>query len=293
MRSTNMNRLGCAIARLALAAFTPLTAFAAGHTQPAAELNGFRLEQFVDAAQSLGTPEQTRRSAEQIDEIYQLDGDARLTISHDRKQPQTIAGLELRGSQSQARPFMGLRLGDPEAKVLATLGAPDRREADPTATLTRLSWNDRNYAVELDAARRLHGIRIWRTPALFEADSGDDPWPAFKAAVASGRYQALEPWLRPDFAIVQSHQARVIKTRYADFVQHPDLSLIEPLIGAGPSLRRQLKTDDVTAFTRASETLGLGRVYRFNRLNAIREVVFYPYLGRYRLYEIRYADHHR
>jgi len=288
-----MNRLGCAIARLAFVACTPFTAFAADHAGLATELNGIRLEQFTDAVQGLGSPEQTRRHADQIDEIYLLNDGSQLTVSHHRKQPQTIARLQLSGTGSHAQPFMGLRLGDSEAKVIATLGVPDQRETEPGASTTRLSWKDRNYDVELDTTQRLHSIRIWRTPALFDANADDDPWPAFKSALQSGRYEAIQPWLRPDFAVVQNHQARVITKPYADFVKRPDPALLNALIGNGASLRRQLKTDDVTALTRPSETLGLARIYQFNRLNAIREVVFYPYLGHYRLYEIRYADQRR
>jgi hypothetical protein len=253
------------------------------------DLNGFRLQQFVSAAKTLGTPFKTVDAGNRVAEAYAVDTDAYMVVGHDKKHPNNISFLQLTGVTTKALPFKGLVLGDPEAKVLAALGTPDLREKIEEPPVTKLAYNDRNYSVEIDAKGRLYSILLLTDADLMtRTDGSDDTWSLFKKAVQSRDFVAVSEWLRPDVEIYKAGKTLSIQRGYAGFIKEPDPLFAAALIGTKDSVLQQLALEEPEEQLRLIEDVGVGRVFKFKNGRVLSEIVFFPYNGRYRVYEISF-----
>ena len=256
------------------------------------DLNGFRLQQFVKVAESeLGRPFKTIDTGHSVVNAYQIDDDAYMVVEHHKKYPNHISMLQLTGFTTKTLPFKGLALGDPEAKVLAALGKPDDRKKMESPPVVKLSYRERNYSVELDSQGRLYSIQVFtNADVVTKTDGGEDLWATFKAAVQSKDFLLVSQTLRPDVEIYKSGKVLSIQTRYSEFLQRPDKAFVSALLGDADSVLQELSQSEPEEELRLVVDFGVGRVFKFRNGRILKEIAFFPYNGKYRVYEIAFRE---
>lgn len=256
------------------------------------ELNGWRLQQFSSISAQMGAPFKTVEDPPLKFSAYRVDSDAYMVVGVDADQPNNIATLQLTGKISpQMRPFRGLRLGDGREKVLAALGQPTEVVEIAEPKVSRLSYEGRNYSVELDDEGNLYSIRI-QINAEFMAvkEDREEPWTDFVAAVRSGDSSLLLPQLRPDVEVYRDGQTLSIQRRYSDFAASPDAALLDAFFSRSSGVRRYLDVCEPEGLVRVTERMGVGLVFKFQSDCALEEIVMFPHAGQYRVYEVAFRQ---
>lgn len=279
-----------AVVLLGLAASTPALSRA---ENVALDLNGFRLWQFSSAAEAvLGRPFQTIEREHATFQAHAA-GDAYMIFEYRKKQRHNMASIQITGRRAEMIPFFGLKLGDDASAVVAALGEPDTRKQVDEPSVVQLSYEGRNYSVELDEHGKLYSIRIQVTQEIMGETSGDSvasAWSDFESAVLSGDLGRVRNRLRPDVEIYRDGKVLNIGSAYADDLQRRDAPLVSALIGEERSVRTELTKTTPEPMLRLSESLGVGHVFKFHQSDTLQEVVLFPYGGLYRVYEIRFRD---
>ncbi len=222
---------------------------------------------------------------------YQIDERAYMVVGHHKKYPNHISILQLTGLTTKALPFKGLLLGDSEDKVIRTLGKPDRVEKIASPNVSKFAYNDRNYTVEIDESGRLYSIQIFTTTDLLtKTDGTESEWPNFKAAVLSKDFVRVVETLRPDVEIYKSEKVLSINTRYSEFIKNPEKGFVLALLGETDSVLREMSQSEPEQEIRLVMEFGVGHVYKFPKGKILKEVAFFPYNGKYRVYEIAFKE---
>lgn len=258
------------------------------------DLNGFRLQQYLSVVdKTLGNPFKTMEMGDMVANLYHLDNDAYIVVGHYKKYKYNIALLQITGKSRTALPFKNLVLGDSKEKVIQMLGKPDKVEVegDSNPKLTMYSYNARNYSVELDENDRLYSIQIDTTSDLMtKTDSAESEWNDFKAAVLSKKFAAVSEYLKPDVEIYKSGKTLSIDTKFSDFQKAPNKEFASALIGDKNSVLQEISQSEPVQEFRLTEKIGMGIVYKFPNGKILNEIVFFPFGGKYRVYEIDFKE---
>ncbi len=272
---------------LVLVLLLPCTAVA---QEFAVDLNGFRLWQYKDTVKAyFGEPFQTQKNDEYSAEAYQVTDSSYMVIEHWDKYPDNIYSIQITRYPTKMLPFKGLVLGDPAKKVQEVLGKPSRTKKLEKPPVTINYYDKTNYSTEIDADGRLYSIKIHVTEEFMNnADDKFDQWAAFKKAVLAKDMKAVLELLRPDVEISRNGDVLSIKKRYEDFCEKPDGDFVKALIGESNSVLEELGKTEPEMEMRLAENVGVGRVYKFYKGKILKEIVFFPYNGKYRVYEIAF-----
>lgn len=262
----------------------------AGDTE--VDLNGFRLQQFLSVVEpALGRPFQTIDQGDLVANAYVIDEDAYMVISHLKKHPYNISLLQLTGATTKAVPFKGLMLGDPRSKVIGVLGKPDHIEQIQSPKVTKLAYEGRNYTVELNERDCLYSIQIFTTADLMNKTNGSESeWANFKAAVLSKNVSALLEMMKPDVEIYWGGKTLSITGPFDAFAAKPDSEFVSALIGPTNSVLQQVAEAEPVQELRLTEKIGMGVVYKFPNGKILKEIAFFPFNGKYRVYEIAFRE---
>lgn len=256
----------------------------------ATDLNGFRLWQYKEAAQAyFGKPFQTQKNDEYSIEAYQVTDRSYMVIEHWEKYPDNVYSIQITRYPTKMLPFKGLVLGDPARKVEEALGKPSRTKKLEKPPVTINYYDKANFSTEIDSDGRLYSIKLHVTGEFMnDADDNFDQWAAFKKAVLTKDMKAILEWVRPDVEISRDGDVLSIKKRYEDFRAKPDDGFVKALIGERNSVLEELGKTEPEEEMRIAENVGVGRVYKFKKGKILKEIVFFPYNGKYRVYEIAF-----
>lgn len=256
------------------------------------DLNGFRLQQLLSVVEpALGHPFQTIDEGDLVANAYVIDQNAYMVVSHIKKHPYNIAVLQLTGATTKALPFMGLLLGDPRSKVIDVLGKPDHVEQIQSPKVTKLAYEGRNYTVELDESDRLYSIQVFTTADLMnKTDGSENVWANFKAAILSKDVSSLLEMMKPDVEIYRGDKILSIAVPFSAFAAKPDSEFVSALIGPTSSVLQQVIQTEPVQELRLTEKIGMGLVYKFPNGNILKEIAFFPFNGKYRVYEIAFRE---
>lgn len=263
------------------------------------DLLGWRLQQLDHGVQeALGAPWKTMVEGDLTSRAYMIGSNSYLVIATRREAPSYIHALQFTGHDPQLELIRGLHLGDPRDKVIAALGPPDRiRPLDISPIeplkLEVLDYDAHNYSVEVDPRGNLYSLRIRTTEALLaiaEDQASSDPWPAFAEAVKSGNFARLEPLLRPDIEIYRAGNTLANRRRHRDFVAAPPQAFLDAFFNQGTGVAAAMQQSAPEAHTRLTQKMGVGWVYKFPADSVLQEVVFFPYLRTWRVYEVRFRE---
>jgi len=256
------------------------------------DLNGFRLWQLKPTvASAMGKPFDTFTTDDSMVEAYRLDDKAYMVFEYLKKYQNNIYSMQITGSTDKALPFIGLRLGDDITKVTNILGKPSHITKVESPKVSSYEFEDKNYTVEIDDKNKLYSIKIFITKDLLGKTSESfKAWGEFKAAIVAKDNRRIIEMLRPDVEIYKSGKVLSINQKYADFIEHPDKDFIATLVGDNGSVLNELTETEPEAELRIHEKVGVGEVYKFYKGKILKEIVFYPYNGINRVYEIEFRE---
>ena len=256
------------------------------------DLNGFRLWQFREAAKTyFGKPYTTQKRGEYAFEAYGVTDNSYMVIEHWEKYQHNMYSLQITGYPTTMLPFNGLVLGDPAAKVREALGKPGRTEKIEKPPVTINYYDKTNYSTEIDADGRLYSIKLHVTGEFMnDAEHDFAQWDAFKKAVIAKDMQTILELVRPDVEIFKGGAVLSIKKRYSDFLAKPDSDFVKAIIGDRNSVREELGKTEPEVEMRLAENVGIGQVFKFYEGKILKEIVFFPYNGKYRIYEIAFRE---
>ena len=257
-----------------------------------ADLNGFRLWQFTEAAKThFGKPYKTQKRGEYAFEAYGVTDDSYMVIEHWEKYKHNMYSLQITGYPTTMIPFKGLVLGDPEAKVREALGRPGSSKKIEKPPVTINYYDETNYSTEIDKDGRLYSIKVHvNSDFMNKAEIDFYQWEKFKKAVFAKDIQAILELVRPDVEIYKGGVVLSIKKRYSDFKKKPDKDFVQALIGDRDSVLEELGKTEPEGAIRLAENVGVGQVFKFPEGKILNEIVFFPYNGKYRIYEIAFRE---
>lgn len=256
------------------------------------DLNGFRLWQYRSAAENyFGKPFQKMQQGDFALEAHQVSKSSYMVFEYWKQFPENAISIQITGYPTRMAPFNGLTLGDSEEKVISVLGNPvDRKQIlDPPVTVCHYAKG--NYTTEIDQQGRLYSIKInLEKEMMNEADTSFEYWAAFRRAVQDKDVEAIFQWLRPDVEISRKGKTISIDKRFVDFKSAPGKEFLNALIGKNNSVRSQLQLSEPEVEMRLMMEMGMGFVHKFYKDKVLAEIVFFPYNGQYRVYEITFRD---
>jgi c-di-AMP phosphodiesterase-like protein len=254
------------------------------------DLNGFRLLQFKTAVEAFfGKPFQTFKTKSSTAEAYRVDSDAYMVFEYLNDLPNNIFSIQLTGHTSKALPFRGLMLGDDVKRVNDILGKPSQVKKIESPDVTEYDYERTNYSVEIDDKNKLYSIRLYSNRDFTRRVNEEfKAYDEFKDTILKKDLSGILSMLRPDVEIYKGEKVLSIKRRYADFVANPDKEIITALLGDSRSVLKEVAESEPEGELRLIMNFGIGEVYKFYKGKILEEIVFFPYNGKYRVYEIRF-----
>lgn len=199
--------------------------------------------------------------------------------------------LQLTGVTDKALPFKGLMLGDSKKKVLKTLGEPSSTKELESPKVTVMYYDDRNYSLEIDEKGRLYSIMVFANADLRSGkDLKDSGWEEFKLAVLSKDFERILETLCPDVEIYKDGKILSIQERYSDFLKKPDKEFVDAFLGKTDSVLQEISQGQPEQEMRITEKMGVGMVFKFRKGEILEEIAFFPYNGKYRVWEVAFRN---
>ena len=256
------------------------------------DLNGFRLLQLRNVAENyFGKPFDTFKTNSSTVEAYRIDSNAYMVFEYNKNFPNNIFSIQLTGYTNKALPFKGLILGDDVQKVNDILGKPASTEKIESPNVSKYSYEGTNYTVEIDDKGKLYSIRIYGTKDVVQkANDTFKSYEKFKALVIAKDIKSIVEMLRPDVEIYKKGKVLSINQRYADFAATPDKEIVTALLGDTDSVLQEMKESEPEGELRLIKDFGVGEVYKFYKGKILKEIVFFPYNGKNRVYEIEFRE---
>lgn len=256
------------------------------------DLNGFRLLQIRAAVEnSLGKPFNISKTNYSTVEEYKVDSDACMVFEYSNDLPNNVASIQLTGHTDKVIPFKGLRLGADLQKVNEVLGKPSQIDGIESPQVSMYSYEGTNYSVEMDADGKLYSIRIFLPKDIIQ--TGNEPFKSykiFKALVIGRDIPGIIELLRPDVEIYKNGHVLYINKKYADFAASPDKDIIAAILGETDSVLAEIRESEPEGELRLIMNFGVGEVYKFYKGRILKEIVFFPYNGKHRVYEISFRE---
>ena len=277
--------------RLLLIFILLLNTFTALHAADITSLNGFKLWQFKDVvAPILGEPFKIMSTENTTLEAHKLSPNGYMVFEYLKDKPYNIYSMQITGQVSHMLPFKGLVLGDTDDRVIDVLGAPTNTQQLNEPNVEVLRYSNLNASVEIDSSGLLYSIRAGVTNKMMsETDESHNEWLELKEAIKSKNMEKVLDLFRPDIEIYINGKTLTIDKRFSDFLSKPDKDFTNSLVGKTHSLLMAIDESEAESEMRISEKMGLGHVYKFYKGTIVKEVVFFPYGGKYRVYEIAFV----
>lgn len=256
------------------------------------DLNGFRLWQYKTAVEaSYGEPNQKIEQKDSTYEVFYLPKHAYMVFEYLKIRQHNIFSIQITGSAIKMIPFKGLVLGDSVEKVKKNLGEPSNISKLKKPRVDIYGYDNTNYSIEINENGKLYSIRIHVNDDLFEkASFTDEHWENFKNAVINKDVQKIISWLRPDVEIYKDNKVLSINKKMSEFKKNPNQEFIQAIIADKNSIFAELKKTEPEGEMRLQENMGVASVYKFYEGDILSEIVFFPYNGKYRIYEITFKE---
>jgi hypothetical protein len=254
------------------------------------QLNGFWLHQYKKAiTASLGKPFQTGKTANTTWESYALSSKAHMVFGFSKDEPNMISSIQIMGDEAEMVPFMGLKLGDDKSQLMATLGKPDKIKRIEERNVDLYEYKNKNFSIEINEQGKICSVRITDyTELLKRAANNFSYWKDFKRAILNKDFKGLAEFFRPDAQIYINGEVLDIDRAFRSFFFHPAGKFYDALLGGESSVLSEIQDGEPQAERRITLNSGVGHVYKFYTGTILEEIVFFPYAGTYRVYEIKF-----
>jgi plasmid maintenance system killer protein len=254
------------------------------------QLNGFWLHQYKKAVTaSLGKPFQAGKTANSTWEAYTLSNNSHMIFEFLKDNPNFIYSIQITGDAAEMVPFMGLKLGDDKSQLFATLGRPDEIKRIESHNVDLYEYKDKNFSFEINDQGKIYSVRITEYRELFKsAPSGFSYWKDFKRTILNKDFKGLAEFFRPDAEIYINDEVLDIDRSFRSFFSRPAGKFYNALLGGEGSVFSELQGVEPQAELRITLSSGVGHVYKFYTGTILEEIIFFPYGGKYRIYEIKF-----
>lgn len=254
------------------------------------QLNGFWLHQYKTAiTATLGKPIRAGETATSTWEAYALSGKSYMVFEFLKDKLNLIYSIQIAGDASEMIPFMGLKLGDDKSELFATLGKPDKIKRIEGRKVNLYEYKNKNFSFEINDQGKICSVRITEYPELFKRAAGDlSYWKDFKKAILNKDFKGLSEFFRPDAEIYINDEVLDIDKPFHSFFSHSAGKFYNALLKGEDSVFNELQGVEPQAELRITLNSGVGHVYKFYTGQILQEIVFFPYAGTYRVYEIKF-----
>ncbi|MDH5181817.1 MAG: hypothetical protein OEZ39_07770 [Gammaproteobacteria bacterium] len=256
------------------------------------ELNGFYLWQFQEGVIShLGKPADIRDSEFKVHHVHRLNDSSFMAFEYLKKDfPKNVFAIQITGYPAPMSPFLGVKLGDPIAKVEKQLGKADETQEIPERENVIHYYNNKNYSVQYDKSGKLNSIKLYiKESFMNDVDHDFSSWSTLREAIKAKNVDVALGLLRPDMEIYKNGSILSVKQRYADFLKKTDGEIYAAIFGDKDSVRAALLESEPAGEARIIMGLGVGQVYKFYSGSIVREIVLFPFNGKFRVYEIAFC----
>lgn len=263
-------------------------------------LNGFQLGQFLDAAEiKYGKPYLEQTSDDNwLIKVWKASKTSKTLIIFECAPPEknTITTIQLFGEPSNEITGMGsVNLGTSKTDLLKILGEPSevKEYTDKEVIYILQKYEGKNYSVELNKEGIVVSIKIKGYVGFDEVKEVVADIKDTEKFLSKNSRTDLREILRPDFEIYKDN--KVIKYKsdaLTDLLTNSDLK--EAIYGKkGLESALKKKGKDFGPEMRVSEQGPCSSppyccVWKFPNNNTIKEIVFSPYAGKWRIYEIQF-----
>lgn len=264
-------------------------------------LNGFVLGQYKETvANTLDELlQEGTTSSGQSYQAFSLDPEHRayMVFQYSQVRPDHLYSIQVTGDPgTNMRSFLGLRLGDPRAKVFTRLGNPVSVFRNPQTRLDRLEYGpERNFSVEIDSLGQLFSIRV-----IGYKGFGDDP--AFedepsldhlRDLLAGTDIDALLDALAGDMEVFRGDFVYSFKRAARLDLADSTSRMARELFAGRGSLREALTPGVIRQAEFAvrvydDRSLYPRLVYTFSGSGPLAEMLFTADAGAWRLWEVRF-----
>jgi hypothetical protein len=254
------------------------------------QLNGFWLQQYKKAVTTtLGKPFRVNETANSTWEAYALSNRSYMVFEFLKDKPDLIYSIQITGDACAMIPFFGLKLGDDKFQLFETLGKPDKIQRIEARKVDLYEYKDKNFSFEINDQGKICSLRITGYRELFKDVAADfSYWNAFKKAILNKDFKGLADFFRPDAEIYINDDVLDIDKPLRSFFTHPAGKFYDALFNGDESVLNQLQSVEPQAEHRITLNSGVGHVYKFYTGQILQEIVFFPYAGTYRVYEIKF-----
>lgn len=254
------------------------------------ELNGFFLHQYEKSiSKTLGEPFKTGEKEHSTWKAFILPNTNNYMVFEFLKEkPQWIYSIQLTGKEPQKISFNGLRLGDDKSKVLKILGKPDEIRRIESVKMNFYDYKTKNFTVEIDDNDKLYSIYIHVYNDLLNKLPANFSWDDFKKTVLKKDFIGFSEFVRPDIEIYKDNKILDIDKSFKSFFSESIGEFYDAIFSKKDSLYQELKTSTATQEGRLVPGFGSGWVVKFYDSKILEEVAFFPYAGKYRVYEIKF-----
>jgi hypothetical protein len=271
--------------------FCPISVFAQTASFPH-ELQGFLLGQRRQSIErTLGKPIDIRTSPDGwVDVAFNFKGlkDNYVVFSFIKSGNEPAVAIQFTGKPAPGtRPFLGLRLGDPVASVIANVGKPSSTKVSEEDGTSQYDYAGRSYSFEINSAKKLSSIRIsdiHKKPNEFPSLA------PLSKAVLNCNVENLLPLLSGDFEGYRGKESWMFEHAAFDDLSVPG-KIRELLCGGSNSLNAAFLAGDAAKADltlRVTEKGPSGPVLKFPGSKIVDEIFFKQEAGEWRVYEIQF-----
>lgn len=254
-------------------------------------LNGFSLLQFKGVpSKYFGPPAKQIELESSIAEMYIVDEKSYMVFEYSKSNPNFIYSLQITGNTSEMIPFKGkLSLGDMSGKVIDILGKPSTISELDDPKVKVYKYDNSNYSIEIDESDKVYSIKLsFPKELVSKVDNDQEHWNEFKKIILAKDVESILLAFRPDGEILINDKALIIDKKIDEFVKNPDPEFLAALIGNDVSVFNEIQSNEVEVNIRIMEKVGVGMVYKFPSNSKLKEIVFCPYNGKYKIFEISF-----
>lgn len=259
------------------------------------ELNGFFLGQYRKSVHAkFGAPIKRIDTEDKwIYEFHKLNQDttAYALFKYSAKDTLRIYAIQINGPNlKNMYPFLGLVLGDSKEKVDKVLGSPYKTKVIDNPTVNVFYYANTNYSVEIDENDKLYGIQIY---GGFEEKpkSAVPSIEPLKRAVLSKNIDSLLYYLSPDVEIYNEGKVISYSGSARDEFHDSRSAMVSLILGKKRSMWEVFekeKLDPTPELRFFAELEKTPTVYKFYQSKIISEIVFMPYAGEWKVYEVTF-----
>jgi hypothetical protein len=260
------------------------------------ELNNFILGQYRKSVhQQLGAPiKRINTDDGWIYEFHKLKPDTSVYglfkyAVHDTVR---IYSIQINGHLLEGmHPFLGLVLGDSKIDVDRTLGKPLEIKTIDDPKVDVLYYENRNYSVEIDEKGKLFGIQIYGSFQEPKPKSVIPSIEPFHRAIVAKNFDSLIFCLAPDVELFKRDKVVSYSGAARIEFQNKNSELFRLLFDRRNSVWevfKKEKSQPSVEMRLYTERKVMTTVYKFYGSKIISEIVFMPYGGDWRIYEIRF-----